>query len=228
MPRRRSPTPAEGSKTPIGQGKLCPRVDVEVARVAAPFEGVLDVAELRACGLDHRAVQWRERNGRLHRLHQGVYSVGHANVSLHGRFIAAVKASGPEAALSHRAAAARWEIRDWTERDIDVTIPRGRFVRHEGVEVHRSALMTRENLMVRDGILVTNPVWTLVALAAVLSPGELRRAVREAHALRLASPRSILALLDRLGPVRGSKALRQILARGAVPTRSELKTWYST
>ena len=76
--------------------------------------------------------------------------------------------------------------------------------------------------MVRDGIEVTNAIWTVVALAAVLPAGELKSATREALGMQLVSVRSLLALLDRLGPVRGARTLRQILAKAA-PTRSELE-----
>lgn len=40
--------------------------------------------------------------------------------------------------------------------------------------------------------------------------------------MQLVSIRGLLGLMDRLGPVRGSRTLRQILAR-ALPTRSELE-----
>jgi len=76
--------------------------------------------------------------------------------------------------------------------------------------------------MFRDGILVTNATWTVVALAAVLPAAELRSAVRTALGLKLVSVRSILALLERLGPVRGAGKLRDIVGR-ALPTRSELE-----
>jgi len=36
--------------------------------------------------------------------------------------------------------------------------------------------------MIRDGMLMTNATWTVVALAGVLSGGELRAAVRQALA----------------------------------------------
>ena len=41
--------------------------------------------------------------------------------------------------------------------------------------------------------------------------------------MQLVSIRSLLALLERLGPVRGARNLRNILARSAIPTRSELE-----
>jgi hypothetical protein len=98
------------------------RADVLVARLAADDWGVLATRELRACGLDDQAVSVRVRNGRLHRRHQGVYAVGHANLPLEGIFLAAVKACGPTAVLSHFSAAVLWEIFEWEERRAEVTV----------------------------------------------------------------------------------------------------------
>src|SRR4249919_3056011 len=77
------------------------RPDVLVARRAADAWGVVSLDELFACGLSRNAVSERVRGGRLHRIHCGVYAVGHENVPLEGRFLAAVKACGPSAVLSH-------------------------------------------------------------------------------------------------------------------------------
>src|SRR2546430_14645329 len=88
--------------------KVDARCDLRVARLAAEQWGVVSLGELRSCGLNDDAVSLRARNGRLHLLHRGVYAVGHPNPALEGRFLAAVKACGPGAALSHYAAAAHW------------------------------------------------------------------------------------------------------------------------
>ncbi len=45
--------------------------------------------------------------------------------------------------------------------------------------------------MVRDGILVTSPVWTVVALASVLPFAELRSVVRDALGMKLVSIRAL-------------------------------------
>jgi hypothetical protein len=88
-------------------GQLDTRPDeVLVARLAERDWGVLTVEELRACGLTDREIALRARRGRLHRRHRGVFAVGHANLTLPGRFMAAVKACGPGALLSHFASAA--------------------------------------------------------------------------------------------------------------------------
>ncbi|MEJ7876012.1 MAG: type IV toxin-antitoxin system AbiEi family antitoxin domain-containing protein [Solirubrobacterales bacterium] len=191
--------------------------------MAAEAEGVLDLGELGACGLDRKAVAWRAEHGRLHRMHQGIYAVGHPSVSLRGRFIAATKACGPDASLSHRSAAVRDGFMEWIERDVEVTIPPSVTRVRPGIQVHRSSLITRGDLMVRDNVFVTKPTWTVVALASVLSPVQLRRATRNALALKRTSLPGLAATLDRVGPQRGTRALREILAKGAVPTRSELE-----
>ena len=98
------------------------RPDVRVARAAAGQWGVLSLDELFACGLSRGAVSGRVLNGRLHLIHRGVYAVGHANLSLEGRFLAAVKACGAGAVLSHHSAAALWGFMQWEERHPEVTV----------------------------------------------------------------------------------------------------------
>ena len=194
-----------------------------MAAIAAECEGVVDVDQLRACGISSQMTYRRVRSGRLHPMHDGVYAVGHSSVSLHGRFVAAAKACRPDASLSHRAAAAREGYMDWGERHIEVTVPRDRYCSHEGIQVHRSSIITRGDCVIRDGVLVTKPTWTLVALAAVLDKEDLRRVLRNAFAARLTGIPSLIAVLKRVGPARGTRVLRDILAHGAVPTRTVLE-----
>src|SRR3954449_3290172 len=106
---------------PIGDSSDT-RPDQAVARLAAEEWGVLSMNELRACGLSQQAVADRANAGRFHRQHHGVYAIGHPNLPLEGRFLAAVKACGPAAVLSHHAATAHWGLLPWEERLIDVTV----------------------------------------------------------------------------------------------------------
>ncbi len=219
MPRKNRRERPESCIEPAFVGA---RRDRLVAAMAADSEGVLDLDELRSCGLDRHAVAWREVEGRLHRLHHGVYAVGHPHVSLTGRFIAAYKACAGHAVLSHRSAAAHLGFRPWTEGSIELTALDGYDHAHHGIKVHRSLFITRDDCMFRDGMLATKPTWTVAALAAELPRHDLREVTRAALGERLTSVRGLLETLDRLGPVRGSRALRDILA-GGLPTRSELE-----
>jgi very-short-patch-repair endonuclease len=196
--------------------------DVAVARRAAEQWGVVSLAELRRCGLTGDAVAHRVRKGHLHRVHRGVYAVGHANLPPEGRWLAAVKACGPGAVLSHVAAGALWGIVAWDGRDPEVSVPGPAKRRHAGLRVRRSPLPP-EQVVRRQGIPVTVPARTLLDLAGVLSPQALRRATGQALSLRLVHAARLAAALQGAGPRRGRGALARILASGPAPTRSELE-----
>ena len=168
------------------------------------------------------AVDVRVRNGRLHRLYRGVYAVGHANPSLEGRFLAAVKACGPGAVLSHYSAATLDGWVKWDDRYPEVTVPGTTARRHRGIRVHRSSMLEVRDTTRHKGIPITTPARTLIDLAATFTYPALRRTVREAQRNRV-TIRQILETLDRLGPRRGTANLSKILATGPAPTRSELE-----
>ena len=107
-----------------------------VAQLAARQWGVLSLDELRSCGLSRDAVESRVRNGHLHPLYRGVYAVGHANLTREGAFLAAVKACGPNAVLSHFSAAALYGLVRWDDRYPEVTTTAKR--RHRGIRIHRT------------------------------------------------------------------------------------------
>src|SRR5215216_7005046 len=151
---------------PTGR-KLDTRPDLRVARLASEHWGVLSAAELRSCGLSYKAVEGRVANGQLHRLHRGVYAVGHPNVPLEGRFLAALKACGPTAVLSHFSAAALWDLIPWDgERLPQVTVQTTTTRTHRYIKVHRSQTLGRDEVTRRHGIPTTNPERTLVDLSS--------------------------------------------------------------
>src|SRR3954463_5081104 len=79
-----------------------PGWDAGISALAERQHGVVCRAQLAAIGLTLDAVEGRLRREQLHRIHQGVYAVGHPVVSRRGRWMAAVLAAGPGAVLSHR------------------------------------------------------------------------------------------------------------------------------
>src|SRR4051812_32366599 len=113
--------------------------DVEMARLAGEQHGVVSRSQLLVLGLTEQSVARRVRAARLHRVHRGVYAVGHRVLTLEGRWMAAVLAAGDGAALSHATAAAAWEMRPVGSGAIHVTIPAatGRLQR-PGLRIHRS------------------------------------------------------------------------------------------
>src|SRR4051794_7755647 len=94
-----------------GLGPLTLAMRRKLAPLAARQHGVVTARQLVALGLDDAAV-WRQvEAGRLHRVHRGVYAVGHGRLTREGRWLAAVLRCGSGAVLSHGSAAALWGIR---------------------------------------------------------------------------------------------------------------------
>ena len=165
----------------------------------------------------------RVRHSHLHRLHRGTYAVGHPNVSVEGRFLAAVKACGPGAVLSHFSAAALWGMVDWDGRYPEVTVRDTTPRIHPGLVVHRTRVLEASDRRRRKGIPVTSPSRTALDIASFLSAQAARRAVRQAISNRWLGIRDLVDVLERQPRRPGAKALRRILATGASPTRSVLE-----
>ncbi len=64
----------------------------EIAEIAHRQHGVVAHRQLVAAGLNPSTISRWARAGHLHRLHRGVYAVGHTDLSRHGRWLAAVLA----------------------------------------------------------------------------------------------------------------------------------------
>jgi very-short-patch-repair endonuclease len=159
------------------------------------------------------------RNGHLHRLHRGIYAVGHPNVPLEGRFLAAVKACGPTAVLSHFSAAALWDLIPWDgDRLPQVTVQTTSTRTHRYIKVHRTRTLIETTR--RHGIPVTTPERTLIDLSSMLPYKPLRRALREALADKRTTLTQLLRATDRSST--RPKTLIEVIATAA-PTRSELE-----
>jgi hypothetical protein len=197
-------------------------LDRAVAATASAQDGVIGAAQLVALGLDRAAVRRRVARGWLHRLHRGVYAVGHTALGARGRWFAALLACGDDAVLSHRAAGAEWELVPVGSGRIDVIVPLNGVRKRSlaGVRTHRKLLGPGERT-VRDGLRVTTVERTLLDLCSVLGFEAAQRA------LELAEHRGIVdrAELDRLaGTGRpGAPRLRAVLAEPPTLTRSWLE-----
>jgi hypothetical protein len=163
-----------------GQSQKDP-ADGAVSELARRQHGVVGRAQLIALGLGADAIDWRVRRQRLHRVHRGVYAVGHLALTRNAQFMAAVLACGDGAALSHFSAAVVWGILEAKGQDIHVTAEKQRKCR--GVVVHEAALDGER--VRRLGIVVTTPARTLVDLADVVPRRTLERAFDEAEYLEL-------------------------------------------
>jgi len=160
--------------------------DMWIAKRAALQHGVISLTQLHDAGLSDTAISKRCRSGRLHRLHRGVYAVGHTAPSNERRWMAAVLTLGDGAVLSHRSAAALWELLPSTDGPVDISLPsRSGRRRRQGIRIHRPESLRPQETTRRNGIPVTSPARTLADLRYVVSEGALRRAIRQADFLGL-------------------------------------------
>jgi hypothetical protein len=199
---------ATESGTEIAQ----PPLNRALAQLARRQHGVVALSQARQLGLSPSGVRSRVSTGRLHRVHRGVYAVGHVPLSATARWMAAVLACGRGAVLSHRSAAALWGLRPSSRSAIDVTAP-GRAGRGlDGIEAHRAGSLRRAEIASVRGIPCTTVARTLLDLAEVVDRRALERAVNEAEVLRLFDLGALEDVLIRAVGRRGAPILRAVLA----------------
>jgi len=210
----------------IGRSGPNPPLDRVIAEIAQRQHNVIALRQLCALGISTSAVRSRVASGRLHRVHTGVYAVGHAKLTAKGRWLAAVLAGGDGAVLSHRSAGALWGLRPDNRPISDVT-SRGRAGRQrEGIVGHRGDGLMPLDVTFVDGIPCTSLARTLLDLAEVVDRRSLERVFDRAETLRLLDMGPLEELLERSNGRRGVKLLRIVLAEhdpGSTLTESELE-----
>lgn len=184
--------------------------DARIADLAERQHGLVTRQQLLALGVGEEAIEWRLRVGRLHRLHRGVYAVGHRVLSREARWMGAVLFCGPAAVLSHRSAGALWGLRVYPGA-IEVTAPSK--TRSQG-RIHRHfAVLPADEVTEQDGIPVTTVPRTIFDLAAIEPVARVEQALRQQERLRLYDALSLDHLLDRYPRHRGNRTVREVLRR---------------
>lgn len=203
----------------LGAQRLQP--DTIVAGRAADAHGVLTYRELLACGLTPDGVKARVRTGRLHRIHRGVYAVGHPGLTQEGRWLAAVKACGPGALLSHHSSAMLFGFLDLEDRRPDVTVTTGRAIPE--LRLHRVRAIHPHDVWRHRGIPTTSPARAILDMSATSGDPTVRRAMSRAQALHLTNQRQLAAILDRTGARPGRARYARALATEPPATRTVLE-----
>lgn len=184
--------------------------DQAIAKLAARQHGVVARWQLRNLGLPDTSVDRRVAGGRLHRVHPGVFAVGHRRLSRKGRWMAAVLVR-PDAVLSHWTAAALWGICEPRTGAVHVTTAK-KWRSTEAIHRHRSSLPGDEITLV-DAIPATIVPRTILDLAAEASTDRIESMIREAEYRRLYDRLSLPHLLERYPRRRGSRRVLVALAR---------------
>jgi very-short-patch-repair endonuclease len=186
------------------------RSHAAVAELAAGQFGLVTYAQLRRLGFASGSIGRSSKALRLHRVHRGVYSVGHELLSDHARCLAAVMSSGHGAVVSHQAAAWLWRLLPTCPKVIDVTVPRHGGRRAE-IALHHSSTLSPEEHGRFGPIPVTALPRTLLDLAATTSPRFTWGAIDRAERRDVLNLTEIDAMLKRRYGHRGAERLRKAL-----------------
>lgn len=210
-------------RTPTGDKLASPPTDRVIAALAARQHGLVTAKQLIRAGLSRNGIAARVRRRALHRVHRGVYAVGHAVLSRDAQFLAAVLAAGDGAALGGAAAAEHWRIRRRAEA-IDVIAPGRRSV--PGVRVHAVRTLRPLDVVVHRGVPITTVARTLVDLTDALIAEELANVIKEAafrSRFSLAATRQAIERANGRRNLDVLEAALRLYLSGSAGTRSGLE-----
>jgi very-short-patch-repair endonuclease len=179
--------------------------------LAGRQHGVVARRQLLALGFNAREIEHRVSRGRLHPAMRGVYAVGWPKLTRARRWMAAVLACGDGAVLSHRSAAALWEIGVEKRGVIDVSVTRRAELKRPGLRVRGRPALSTTDTVTRDGIPVTSPTQTLLDLATELPEREVERTINEADKRDFVNPETLRVELESRAGEPGAPLLCRLL-----------------
>jgi hypothetical protein len=179
--------------------------------LAGRQHGVITRRQLLALGFDTRSIEHRLARGRLHPVTRGIYAVGWPQLTPERRWMAATLASGDGAVLSHRSAAALWEIGTENAGRIDISVMRRCRLLRPALHIRSRPALSPHSTVSRRGIPVTGASQTLVDLATELPSLQMERAVNEADKRGLVDPETLRSELGSRAGQPGVRPLRDLL-----------------
>jgi len=201
-----------------------------MAELATNQGGAVSIGQLRGAGVSTRNASHQASDGRLHRLHRGVYTVGHRSITRQTHLRAALLACGDGAVVSHGTAAAFHRLFDEWPHFVDVTVPVEAGRKIDGIRCRRCRYPEADEVEVRNGIAVTTLARTLVDLAGIFRLPDLRKVVGRAAIRRKLDLQAVDIAISNAKGRRGLKKLELALVpyrakNGKVPdVRSDFET----
>jgi hypothetical protein len=171
--------------------------------------------------VDRKRIERWSADGRLRRVHRGVYAVGHEAPSAEGDYLAAVLACGDGAVLSHRAAAHKLRLLPGSPPPAEVTVPTLAGRTRRGIVIHRVETLHPLDASICDRIPITIVPRVLLDLAPRLAASQLTRACHESWVRHRTAPHHVEACIARNPTKPGAARLRTAL--GADVTLSVLE-----
>lgn len=175
--------------------------------------GAVSRRALNEMGVTDSAIYARLAGGEWVTAYPGVYLVLTVPSTTEQAIKAACLAGGPRAVASHQSAAWLWGYLNHRPPRPSLTLPRSGVDSLPGVDVHHRLPQQAVAVVHRSGIRCTDPLRTLVDLAAVAAPNTLNAALDRALMSKTASVAAIEADLQRhpYRGVAGVAALHQAL-----------------
>jgi hypothetical protein len=189
----------------------------EVSALATRQGGVVSRRQLVALGVGPDAIKYRVGAGRLVPIpgHRAVFMVGHAAKASRTMLWAAHLALGTSSVISHRSAAALWNLRG--SAIIELTVP-GPSRRRAAMRVHRTTWLPDADVTTIEGLPVTRVARTLLDLGAVVAQRGVERAFDQAMVNGTLDMREIGRVLHDRAARPGAAKLRWVAGRDAAGT----------
>ena len=206
--------------TPFSPGNRDKKASVRAAALSDQQWGVIDVVQLRACGVSQSAAGRWCQAARLFPMYPGVYAFGRKTVPIEGRLVAALLHAGPGAVLSHTTAAWWWGLT--TDEPVRIEVSATNRTRSQpDLLVHHPRVIdaTRHRRFP-----ITTVAQSVLDFAATAPLDRVRYALAEADYRDLLDLQAVEEVLGRGRP--GSRLLRKALRRhqpAYARTRSELE-----
>jgi very-short-patch-repair endonuclease len=190
--------------------------DVRIDKLARHQHGLVELGQAHDRGLSRKELRTRLARGSLRQVDAGVYATMGSPSTWEQALSAACLAAGPEALVSHRAAAVLWELIR-PPAPVEIVVPYAKCPTPVGAVLHRSTDLRDVDAARRRGLPVTNPIRTVGDLGAV-APGLVPFAIERGVYLQLFSLAGLWRLVDALGRRgrRGIGVLRRALEERAL------------
>jgi very-short-patch-repair endonuclease len=183
-----------------------------IGLVASRQFGLITGRQALELGMAPHMIRRQAQAGRWKELYPGVYCMAGSPASFEQATLAAVLASGPGAAASHRSAGGLLRLRGVSAVLPEVTVPYTRNPSPLGVRIYRSRTMCRADMTKVGPIPVTSATRTLIDLAAVLGAESVENALDDALQRRLTSIGKLRARMEGAHKgVTGVRLLRELL-----------------
>jgi very-short-patch-repair endonuclease len=203
--------------------------DRALTDLAETQDGIFTNDDARRAGLSKRQVD-RRVGYSWSLVYDGVYRVSGAPVTWHSGLRAAALAAGDGAAISHRSAAALYEIPAGSREFIELSCVRWKRTVQPNLVVHESRRLDARDIHLVRGIPVTTPERTLLDLASQFPRANyLEFVIHATRRKRLLTYESTREMFDRHARrgLKGVAALREALERwdpSSRATESEMET----